>query len=148
MAKDLAIILNNGSLNSVVASALAAQKFRPIFVFVETSNKPGSRAHAAYEQQMAHFKPYREHTVNILFPENPQTRQTNALGSADPRQGAALAPMLIDLLPLLSAGARFAAHYQASAIYLGLRVGTSMRISMPMTAESDHRLPMTERFPR
>ena len=30
MAKDLAIILNNGSINAAVASALAAQKFPTI----------------------------------------------------------------------------------------------------------------------
>ena len=36
MAKDLAIVLNNGGINSAVASALAAQKYRLVFVHLAT----------------------------------------------------------------------------------------------------------------
>ena len=35
MAKDLAIVLNNGSLNSAVAAALANQKYRLIMLHSE-----------------------------------------------------------------------------------------------------------------
>ena len=56
MAKDLAIILNNGSINSAVATALAVQKYRPVLLHVEAAPTPGSRARAAYDQQVAHFK--------------------------------------------------------------------------------------------
>ena len=65
MAKDLAIVLNNGSLNSAVATAMAAQKYRPLMVFAEVEQGAGSRARAAYDQQVAHFKPYREHTLRL-----------------------------------------------------------------------------------
>lgn len=125
MAKDLAIILNNGSLNSAVATALAAQKYRLVMLHAETLPQPGSRIRAAYDQQVAHFKPYREHTLPMpyltMFQQSPQA---NAI-VADPRQPAALAGQMIDLMPLLAAGVRFAVHYQAAAIYLGLQVGPS-----------------------
>jgi 7-cyano-7-deazaguanine synthase in queuosine biosynthesis len=123
MAKDLAIILNNGSVNSAVATALAAQKYRPVMVFVEMTAKAGSRARAAYEQQVAHFKPYREHTLAMPFLSTLHSPGAAAAQSADPRQGGLLGGQLTELLPLLAIAARYGAHYQGSAVYLGLRVG-------------------------
>ena len=67
MARDVAIILNNGSLNSAVASALAVQKHRAILLYAEISNQPGSRQRAAYDLQVQHFKPYREHALPMPF---------------------------------------------------------------------------------
>ena len=67
MAKDLAIILNNGGINSAVATALAAQKYRPILLFAETGGATAGRSRAAYDQQVAHFKPFREHTLAMPF---------------------------------------------------------------------------------
>jgi 7-cyano-7-deazaguanine synthase in queuosine biosynthesis len=120
MAKDLALVLNNGSLNSAVTTALAAQRFRTIMVYADIA--PGaSRAKAAYDQQVAHFKPYREHTLSMPF-----LSMLHAPADAqaiDPRQTGMLATQLLALLPILSAAAAYAAHYQASALYLGLRVG-------------------------
>ena len=44
MAKDLAIVLNNGSINSAVTTALASQKYRPIMLYAEVAPQPfGSR---------------------------------------------------------------------------------------------------------
>lgn len=121
MAKDLAIILNNGSLHSAVATALAAQKLRPILVYADTAGSLLPRNKAAYDQQVAHFKPYREHTLampQVGMPSNSPSPQ-----SVDPRGSGMLAPQLLQLLPLIAAAAPLAAHYQASAIYFGLRVG-------------------------
>jgi hypothetical protein len=123
MAKDLAIILNNGSVNSAVVTAVAAQKFRPVMLHVEAQPMPGSRARAAYDQQVAHFKPYREHSLNMPFltlfgHDSQRTPQ-----GSDPRNPTPLGPQMQDLLPLVAAAARFGAMYQASAIYLGVRVG-------------------------
>src|SRR5580698_5852154 len=117
MAKDLAIILNNGSVNSAVATALAAQKFRPVLLHVEAQPMPGSRARAAYDQQVAHFKPYREHSLNMPFltlfgGDAKGTSQGN-----DPRNPTPLGPQMQDLLPLVAAAVRFGANYQASALY-------------------------------
>ena len=125
MAKDLAIILNNGGVNSAVAAALAVQKYRPILVYADTG--PGGRpsSKAAYDQQVAHFKPFREHFVSMPFLESNDgaVPAAAATGAADPRAQAPLAPQMVRLLPLVGAAVRFAADYQAAAVYLGLRVG-------------------------
>ncbi len=127
MAKDLAVILNNGSVNSAVAAALAAQKFRTILLYAESVANPGSRTRMAYDQQVAHFKPYREHTLQMPF--------LTAL-AVDPRQqNAPRAPQMLELLPLIAAGVRFAAHYQAAAIFLGMRVGTQQADELATTTE-------------
>jgi 7-cyano-7-deazaguanine synthase in queuosine biosynthesis len=123
MAKDLAIVLNNGSVNSAVTTALAAQKYRTILLYAQIAEQPGSRAHAAYDQQVAHFKPYREHVLMMPFLLPVQTPQQAAPSMTDPRQPAALANQLLELLPLVAAAARYAVHYQAAAIYVGHRVG-------------------------
>jgi 7-cyano-7-deazaguanine synthase in queuosine biosynthesis len=135
MAKDLAIVLNNGSVNSAVATALAAQKYRPVMLFAETGpQSAGSRLRAAYDQQVAHFKPYREHTLAMPFLST-ITPTTNAAFTAaiDPRQSTALAPVMLELLPLLAVAVRFAVHYQAAGIYLGVRAGAQGEVLAQMT---------------
>src|SRR5437763_1444795 len=123
MAKDLAIVLNNGSINSAVATALAAQRYRPIMLYGEVATQAGSRARAAYDQQVAHFKPYREHSVPMPFLAGMGGVSQPGASAADPRQHAVAGGHLLELLPLLAAAARYAVHYQAAAIYVGLRVG-------------------------
>lgn len=121
MAKELAIVLNNGSVNSAVATALAAQKYRPILLHLEQGPRAGSRWRSAYDMQVAHFKPFREHTLEMPFLSI--FNSPSAASLSDARGGAATAATLIDLLPLVSLAARFAIHYKAVAIYLGLSVG-------------------------
>lgn len=124
MAKDLAIVLNNGSLNSAVATALAAQKYRVVMLHAEIAAPPSSRIRVAFERQVEHFKPYRDHLLPMpyLAMVQPLGRPFSTL--SDPRQAAAnLGPQLQELLPLVAAAARIAAHYEAAAIYLGLRIG-------------------------
>ncbi|MBC8106361.1 MAG: 7-cyano-7-deazaguanine synthase [Anaerolineae bacterium] len=127
MAKDLAIILNNGSINSAVATAIAVQKHRPILLWAELTptQQASSRQRAAYDMQVAHFKPYREHTLPMPWAATlaPHGQQGGPI--ADPRLPAAIAPQMRELLPLFGAAARFAAHYNAAAIYCGFRVGGS-----------------------
>jgi 7-cyano-7-deazaguanine synthase in queuosine biosynthesis len=125
MAKDLAIILNNGSVNSAVVTALAAQRYRPILIHVESGQQTGSRLRAAYDMQVAHFKPYREHTLSMPFLTafHPNS-QAVAAAVSDPRALTMVPSQVVDLLPLLSAAVRFGVHYQAAAIYVGLRVGS------------------------
>jgi 7-cyano-7-deazaguanine synthase in queuosine biosynthesis len=126
MPKDLAIVLNSGSLNSAVATALAAQKYRPIMVLAELSAGPPTRRRAAFEQQVVSFKPYREHVVGLHFLSALQDAETAAALAADPRQGGMLGPQLRHLLPLVASAVSFASHYQAGAIYLGLRAGPAV----------------------
>jgi 7-cyano-7-deazaguanine synthase len=121
MAKDLAIVLNNGSINSSVVTAMAAQKYRPIMIFADIGDDPVGRRRAAFEQQVAHFKPYREYTIALNYATGMQTQTASAM--VDPRQGNPLGPQMLDLLPILAAGARFAVQHQAAGIYLGSRVG-------------------------
>ena len=134
MAKDLAIVLNNGGVNSAVVTALAAQKYRPVLVYAETAPGGAPRARAAYDQQVAHFKPFREHTLAMSFvgtvePSSARAVAGSAAGSvtaasaSDPRHHAPLGPQMVMLLPLVAAAVRIAAHYQAAAVYLGLRTG-------------------------
>jgi hypothetical protein len=123
MAKDVAIVLNNGSINSAVTTALAAQRFRPIMLYAEITAQPGSRTRAAYDQQVAHFKPYREHSLPMPFLAPLHMGQSQSSMLSDPRQTAALAMQGLDLLPLISTAVRFGVHYQAAAVYIGLRVG-------------------------
>lgn len=126
MAKDLAVVLSSGSINSVVTAAMATQRYRLVMLHAEVG-QGGSRARAAYDQQVAYFKPYREHSLPMPFLATVQDpkNQTAAMAN-DPRaQVAHLGPQMLDLLPLIATGVRFAAFYQASAVYLGFRVGGS-----------------------
>lgn len=123
MPKDLAIVLNNGSVNSAVVTALAAQKHRPVLIHVETTQQVGSRSRAAYDQQVAHFKPFREHSLAMPFLEAVTPPPNQSYTQADPRQHAAIGGQVTQLLPLIAVAVRFAVHHTATAIYLGLRVG-------------------------
>lgn len=123
MAKDLAVILSNGSINSAVVTSMAVQKYRPVLLHVEIPHPASSRARAAYDQQVTHFKPYREHTLPMPYFSGMSTAAAQQAAAADPRHPAPLGPQMLELLPLVAAAARYAAHYQAAAIYMGLRVG-------------------------
>lgn len=124
MAKDLAIVLNNGSINSAVTTALAAQRYRPIMLYVEAAAEAGSRMRAAYDMQVAHFKPYREHTLPMPYLGMFKPAAMSAGAINDPRVPALTATQMVELLPLVAAAVRFGVHYQATAIYLGLRIGS------------------------
>ena len=134
MAKELAIVLNNGSINSAVVTALAAQRHRPVMLHAltsapsEDSDEPPSRARVAFDQQVGHFKPYRDHILEIpylsLLKSAPGGPQPPPGAPSDLRQQSPLGPEMLDLLPLMAAAGRMAAHYQAAAVYLGLRVGS------------------------
>lgn len=125
MAKDLAIVLNNGSLASAVTTALAAQHYRPIMLHISTTGDAPSPWQQAYEQQVAFFKPFREHTLAMDFLHAVWPAQTQPALAADARAGAALQPRLLKLMTLISLGTRYAVHYHAKAVYLGLRVGSA-----------------------
>jgi len=126
MARDLAIVLNSGSINSAVTTSLAAQRYRLVLLHAEIGPAgAGPRQRAAYGQQVAHFKPYREHSLPMPFLAGIQDPQNAASSVAsDPRaQTTHLGPQMIDQLPLLAAAIRYAAHYSAAAVYYGFRVG-------------------------
>ena len=100
----------NGSLNSAVITALASQKYRPILVYADAGGSPSARFRSAYDQQVAHFKPYREYTLPMGFLAATRAAQDSAASSVDPRQQGLLGPQLIDLLPILFSAAPLAAR--------------------------------------
>ncbi|MDB5297728.1 MAG: queC [Phycisphaerales bacterium] len=125
MAKDLAIVLNNGGLNAAVLTAVATQRHRLVLVHLETGGDAAARARAAFEQQVAHFKPFREHAVPAGFLAGVGGAGEPPAGAAavDPRAPTPVTPRLIELLPHVAVAARYAAHYAAAAVYVGARVG-------------------------
>lgn len=123
MAKDLAIVLNNGSINSAVATAMAAQRYRPVMVYVDATQQPGSRVRASYDMQVGHFKPYREHTLSMPYLGTLQGGTSANQAVNDPRVSAASAEQMMRLLPMLTAGIQLAAYHQAAVIYFGWRIG-------------------------
>jgi NH3-dependent NAD+ synthetase len=125
MAKDFAIVLNNGGINSAVATALAAQKYRPILMYAESSQATSSRQRAAYDQQVTYFKPYREQTVTL--PAMPAVRPAAVATAADPRLNSPVSTRLIDMLGMMALAAQYAAQYQAAAIYISRSGGRLCR---------------------
>ncbi len=124
MAKDLAIVLNNGSINSAVATALAAQKYRPIILHAEVVHTdPPTRRKIAYDAQVGHFKPFREQTVPMPYLHLAHDKTVPGSVSNDPRTTEPLLPTLREMVPLIGAALTLAVAYEASAIYSGLRVG-------------------------
>lgn len=125
MPKDLAVVLNNGGINSAVVTALAAQKHRVVMVMVETGWAIEPRLASAFEQQAAHFKPFREHVLPMPFLAPLLAESAGTSEAVDPRALAPVTPRLIELLPIVGVAMRLAIHYQATALYLGLRLGIS-----------------------
>ena len=121
MARELAIVLANGSIQSMVACAMAAQKYRTVMILVETSPNAG-RPGQAFDAMVQHFKPYRSHRVPMPFLSS-VARNDSTLAAADPRSNQNATAMLVELLPIISIGLRFAMHYNAISVYCGARVG-------------------------
>jgi hypothetical protein len=121
MPKELAIVLNNGTINSAVTTALAQQKYRPVMAFGEIEAiEPTPKSRLTYDLQVGHFKPFREHIIPV--PYFSLLREA-AFAVGDPRATEPVEPTLRKLTPLLGAAVTLATVYDAAAIYIGLRVG-------------------------
>ena len=126
MAKDLAIVLNNGSVNSAVATALAAQRHRVVMLFAQMGvgdADPSAGPRAAFDKQVAHFKPYRDHVLDLSFLVDAREVVRQSPAPVDPRYVPPAGPRLMELVPLVGVALRFAAHHQAAVVHVGLRVG-------------------------
>ena len=128
MPKDLAIVLNNGSVNSAVTTALAAQRHRVVMLFAQTGVAGDDDAttgpRAAFDRQVAHFKPYRDHVLDLSFLGETRAGERPAERAIpDPRHAPPVGPRLLELVPLVGIALRFAAHHGASAVHLGFRAG-------------------------
>ncbi len=122
MARELAIVLSNGSIQSAVVTALAAQKYRPVMIYCETSPSAG-RVGQAFDALVQHFKPYRSHRVPTPWLAGLNKSDARS-ADADPRSSEATTSKLIDLLPLIAAGLRYAVHYNATTLFAGIRIGS------------------------
>jgi hypothetical protein len=122
MPRELAIVLCSGSIQSAVVSALAAQKHRTVMLFCETTANPG-RSGQAFDAMVQHFKPYRSHRIAMPWMAG-VARPESRGAEADPRSSEATTGRLLDLMPLVACGLRFAAHYNAVSLMLGIRVGS------------------------
>lgn len=122
MAKDLAIVLNNGGINSAVVTALAAQKHRLLMLYAQAGPTQSPRQRASYDRQVTHFKPFREQTLAL-----PTLSSPNPAAEPMADQRGVKGPVgerLIELIPMLSLAIQHAAQFQATAIYLGMRLGS------------------------
>lgn len=122
MARELAVVLANGSIQSAVTCAIAAQKYRTVMIHVDTSPSTG-RSGLAFDALVQHFKPYRSHRVAMPFLSSIAMTDSN-LAAADPRSTQNTTATLIELMPILSIGLRFAMHYNCNSLFCGARVGT------------------------
>jgi 7-cyano-7-deazaguanine synthase len=125
MARELAIVLANGSVQSTVAATLAAQKHRPVLIYAEPEPSVG-RPGQAFDALVQQLKPYRSHRIPMHFLAT-QSRGGIA-GEAkelrgDGRTGELIIARLVDLMPIVAAGLRYAIHYNAVSLYMGTRVG-------------------------
>jgi len=121
MAKESAVVLANGSLNSSVILSLAAQKYRiiPVMLLVDP---PGSRAEQAFDQALLEVKPFRSHKLPMQFLHSMTSAEDRGI-EADPRSSLSAVQSLIQLLPVMALGMRYATHYSASCVFLGSRLG-------------------------
>ena len=127
MPKDLAIVLSSGSINSAVVTALANQKFRVVLVHAEVSKSDASAGTvSAMEGQTQHFKAFREHTLPMPFLGVAHDKNMAGSLGNDPRLAKPTLPALRDLTPLLGVAVTYAMAYEASAIYVGTRVGPEL----------------------
>jgi 7-cyano-7-deazaguanine synthase len=126
MARELALVLANGSVQSTVAATLAAQKYRPVMVYAEPEASVG-RPGQAFDALVQQLKPYRSHRVPMHFLATQSrggvTPDSKELRGADSRSGELIIARLVDLMPIVAAALRYAIHYNAVALYLGTRVG-------------------------
>jgi 7-cyano-7-deazaguanine synthase len=125
MARELAIVLANGSIQSAVTCALAAQKHRIVMVFADTGTGAG-RPGQAFDSLVSHFKPYRSYRVPMPFLATVAKNDTRA-AQADPRSSENVVGMLVELMPVVATGLRFAMHHAAAALYMGVRVGAESK---------------------
>ncbi len=124
MAKDLAIVLNSGGVYSAVTTAMAAQKYRMVLLHAEGAGLSTPRSRVSYDQQVAHFKPYREHSLGLPYLSTFATpQQPTQPMVADPRHPTGPVAQMLDMIPLLAGAVRFAIHYGATRIFTGFRVG-------------------------
>jgi hypothetical protein len=113
MAKELAVILNDGSIDAAVTTALAAQKHRVAMVHVVAADPAAPRRRAAFESQATHFAAQKQWAVPLAGP------------GVDPKAEITLRQELLAALPSIALTLQAAARWDAATVHLPLRTGPS-----------------------
>ena len=114
MAKELAVVLNDGSVDAAVTTALAAQKHRVALVHVVAGDPAAARRRAAFEAQGNHFQSQKNWAVPLAGPG------TGAKSDSSLRQE------LLAVLPAVSFALQAAVRWEATTVHLPLRTGPVM----------------------
>jgi 7-cyano-7-deazaguanine synthase len=113
MAKELAVILNDGSIDAAVTTALASQKHRIALVHTVADDAIAPRRRAAFDAQAGHFTAQKIWIIPLTGLQ-PEIKPEESL----PRT-------LLSLLPSIALTIQAAVRWDASSIYLPLRTGSS-----------------------
>lgn len=121
MAKAPAVVLCSGGLRSLVCAGLAAREMRIAMLHLKDHRVTATQALAAYEQQVAHFKPLKSWQLEAGFLRQmslpPETAGLVTSTSSDPQS-----PLIpLRELQLLSLAAGFARQIKAGTIFWGVQ---------------------------
>jgi 7-cyano-7-deazaguanine synthase len=122
MPKAVAVVLSSGGLHSLVTAALAAREYRIAMVHVRDGRATEKQAAAAFEKQVAHFKPIK--TWNL---DGSIVRQMSLPPETTGRIFATCSDMHAGLLPtrelqFVALAAGYARQIHASAIFWGAQI--------------------------
>jgi 7-cyano-7-deazaguanine synthase len=92
-----------------------------VLIFIETEPNSG-RQGQAFDALVQQVKPYRSHRVPMHFLASPG-KDARPETQADPRSVDGAVARLVDLMPIVGCGLRYAMQYNAVALYLGTRAG-------------------------
>jgi 7-cyano-7-deazaguanine synthase len=121
MPKALAIVLSSGGLHSLVTAMLASREYRVGLVHIQDGRVTAKQAQAAFEKQVAHFKPIKSWIIDATYLRGmtlpPETAGLIHSSGSDPHS---------NLLPLrdlqfLSIGAGIARQMHASTLLWGIQ---------------------------
>jgi 7-cyano-7-deazaguanine synthase len=122
MAKAAAVVLSSGGLHSLVSAALAAREYRVALLHINDGRPTHKQAAAAFEKQIAHFKPIKSWQVEGSFMRQmslpPETAGLVHATCSDPYAG--LLPTRE--LQFLAIAAGYARQMRATAIFWGAQL--------------------------
>jgi len=119
MAKAPALVLSSGGLRSLICAAVAAREQRIVMLHLKDGRAPAAQAEAAFDRQVAHFKPFKSWVVDAGYLRQmnlpPETTGLVTSTSSDPN--ASMIPLRE--LQLLAVGAGFARQIKAGVVMWG-----------------------------
>lgn len=111
MAKELAVVLNDGSVEAAVTTALAAQKHRVALVHFAADDSAALRRRAAFDGQAGHFAAQKAWAIPAAGLE-PEAKPDDSIQRR-----------MAEQLPAIAMAIQAAVRWGAVAVYLPLQVG-------------------------